>query len=82
MCVSTGQNGAYLIKMAREEIGLQPRSKVILRHAQQDFETIYSEVFLFSRARKKSLLSGLEGAELRFQLRSFFGLCHNLYLFA
>ena len=27
--------------MAREEIGLQPRSKVILSHAQQDFDTIY-----------------------------------------
>ena len=31
--------------MAREEIGLQPRSKVILRHAQQDFDMISSEVF-------------------------------------
>ena len=45
---SANQNGAHLIKMAREEIGLQPRSKVILRHTQQDFDTISSEVFLFS----------------------------------
>ena len=48
MCISAGQNGARLIKISREEIGLQPRSKVILRHAQQDFDTISSEVFLFS----------------------------------
>ena len=48
MCISTDQNGARLIKMAREEIGLQPRSKVILRHAQQDFDTMSSEVSLFS----------------------------------
>ena len=30
MCISAGQNGAHLIKIAREEIGLQPRSKDIL----------------------------------------------------
>ena len=48
MCISAGQNGARLIKIAREEIGLEPRSKVTLRHAQQDFDTISSEVFLFS----------------------------------
>ena len=42
MCISADQNGARLIKMAREEIGFQPRSKVILRHAQQDFDTIAS----------------------------------------
>ena len=49
MCISAGQNGARLIKMAREEIGLQLRYKVdILRHAQQDFDTMSSEVFLFS----------------------------------
>ena len=29
-------------------IGLQPRSKVILRHAQQDFDTISSAVFFSS----------------------------------
>ena len=34
--------------MTSEEIGLQPHSKVILRHAQQDFDTISSEVFLYS----------------------------------
>ena len=34
--------------MAREEIGLEPRSKVIVRYAQQDFDAISSEVFLFS----------------------------------
>ena len=34
--------------MAREEIGLQPHSKVKLRHVQQDFDMISSEVFLFS----------------------------------
>ena len=45
MRISADQNGVRLIKMAREEIGLQPRSKIILRHAQQDFDT---EVFLFS----------------------------------
>ena len=38
--MSAGQNGARLIKMAREEIGLQPRSQVVLCHAQQDFDTI------------------------------------------
>ena len=48
VCRFAGQNGARLLKMAREEIVLQPRSKVILRHAQQDFDTISSEVFLFS----------------------------------
>ena len=48
MCKSAGQSGARLIKTASEEIGLQPRSKVVLRHAQQDFDTISSEVFLFS----------------------------------
>ena len=37
--------------MTREEVGLQPRSKVILRHAQQDFDTISSEVFLLSNFR-------------------------------
>ena len=46
VCKSAGQNGACFIKMAREEIGLQPRSKVILRHAQQDFDTTSSKVFL------------------------------------
>ena len=45
MCISAGQNGARLIKISREEIGLQPRSKVILRHAQQDFDMISSEAF-------------------------------------
>ena len=34
--------------MSRSWIGLQPRSKVILHHAQQDFDTILSEVFLLS----------------------------------
>ena len=34
--------------MTREEIGLQPRPKVILRHAQQDFDAISSGVFLLS----------------------------------
>ena len=48
MCISAGQNGAGLIKMAREEIGPQPCSKVILHHAQQDFDTISSGIFLFS----------------------------------
>ena len=48
MCISAGQNGAHFIKMAREEIGLEPRSKVIVRHAQQDFDAISLEVFLFS----------------------------------
>ena len=48
MCISADQNGARLIKMTREEIGLQPRSKVILRHTEQDFDTMSSEVFLFS----------------------------------
>ena len=50
--------------MAREEIGLQPRSKTILRHAQQDFDTIFSEVFLFSlffSCQEKPLLSGYFG---------------------
>ena len=54
-------NAARLIKMAREKTGLQPRSKVILRHAQQDFDTISSEVFLFYKffaCQRKSLLSG------------------------
>ena len=46
MCISAGQNGAHLIKIAREEIGLQPRSKDILYHAQQDFDTISSDIFL------------------------------------
>ena len=63
MCISAGQNGARLIKIAREEIGLQPRSKVILRHAQQDFDTISSELFLFSPffacQGKRPLLSGI-----------------------
>ena len=45
MCISADQNGACLIKMAREEIGFQPRSKVLLHHAQQDFDMISSEVF-------------------------------------
>ena len=48
VCISAGQNDACLIKVAREEIGFQTRSKVILRHAQQDFDTISSELFLFS----------------------------------
>ena len=56
VCLSAGQNGARLIKMAREEIGLQPRSKVILRHAQQDFDTISSELFFASQ--EKPLSSG------------------------
>ena len=59
MCISAGQNGVRLIKIAREEIGLQPRSKVILRHAQQD--AISLEVFLFSpffASQGKPLLSG------------------------
>ena len=43
MCISAGQNGARLIKMAGEEIGRQPCSKVILCHAQQDFDTMSSE---------------------------------------
>ena len=45
VCLSAGKNGAHLIKMARDEKGLQPRCEVILRHAQHDFDTIYSEVF-------------------------------------
>ena len=55
MCISAGQNGTRLIKMAREEIGLQPRSKVALRHAQQDFDTNLQRFFFslhFSRARE------------------------------
>ena len=48
MCISAGQNGARLIKMAREEIGLQPCSEVILRDAQQDFDTISSKGFFLS----------------------------------
>ena len=47
--------------MAREEFGLQPRSKVTLRHAQQDFDTISSVVFPFSpffACQGKPLLSG------------------------
>ena len=61
VCISAGQNGARLMKMAREEIGLKPRSKVIFCHAQQDFDTISSEVFLFSpyfACQGKPLLSG------------------------
>ena len=47
--------------MAREEIGLQPCSKVILRHAQQDLDTISSEVFLsFFRQRKNLCYQGIE----------------------
>ena len=62
MCISAGQNGARVIKMAREEIGLQPRSKVRLRHAQQDCDTISSEVFLhFSRARENVCYQGIAG---------------------
>ena len=56
VCISADQN-----EMAREEIGLQPRSKVILRHAQQDFDTISPEAFLFSpffACQGKPLLSG------------------------
>ena len=45
MCISADQNGARLIKMVREEIGLQPRSKVLLCHAQHDFDTIFSVDF-------------------------------------
>ena len=61
MYISADENGARLVKMAREEIGLQPRSKIMLRHAQQDFDTISSEVFLFSpffayQARKTSVV--------------------------
>ena len=37
MRLTADQNGARLIKKAREEIGLQPRSKVIMRQAQQVF---------------------------------------------
>ena len=47
--------------MVREEIGLQPHSKVILHHAQQDFDTISSEVFLlsiFSNVRKNLCYQG------------------------
>ena len=58
--MSAGQNGANLFKMAREEIGLQPRSKDILRHAHQDFDTISFEAFLFSSffaCREKPLFS-------------------------
>ena len=56
VCISAG-----LITMAREEIGLQPRSKVKLRHAQQDFDTISSEAFFFFpffACKEKLLLSG------------------------
>ena len=63
MCISADQNGARLIKMTREEIGLQLRSKVILRHTEQDFDTMSSEVFLFSpffACQGKPLLSGLQ----------------------
>ena len=35
--ISTGQNGARLIKMTGEEIGLQPRSKVILSQCSTEF---------------------------------------------
>ena len=35
-------------QMAGEEIGLQPRSTVTLRHARQDFDTISSEGFFVS----------------------------------
>ena len=34
--------------MAREEIGLQPRSKVTTRQAQQQFDTISSDVSFLS----------------------------------
>ena len=57
--------------MAREEIRLQPRSKVIVRHAQQDFDTISSEVFLFSSffaCQEKSLLSGYQFLNTTFPL--------------
>ena len=57
--------------MAREEIGIQPRSKVILRHAQQCFDTISSEVFLFSpffACQGKPLLSEYETREAVLEL--------------
>ena len=62
MCIAAGQNGARLIKMAREEIGLQLRSKVLLRYAQQNFDTISSEVFLsiFRVPGKTSVIRILE----------------------
>ena len=48
--------------MAREEIGLQPCSKVKLHHVQQDFDTISSEVFFFplhfSHTKKKISYQG------------------------
>ena len=61
VCISADQNGASLIKMAREEIGLQPRSTVILRHAQQDFDTIdifrgFSFHSIFRVPRKTSVI--------------------------
>ena len=66
VCISAGQNGSRLIKMAREDIGLQPRSKVILHHTQQDFDTISSEVFLFSQflhARKNLCSQGRQTSD-------------------
>ena len=56
VCISAGQNGARLIKMAREEIGLQAHSKVVLRHAQQDFDTISFFLSIFRVPGKTSVI--------------------------
>ena len=59
--ISTGQNGARLIKMAGEEIGLQPRSKVILSQCSTEF---WHDIFRsfsslhFSCARKNLSCQG------------------------
>ena len=82
--MSAGQNGACLIKMAREDIGLQPRSKVILRHAQQDFDTISSEVFLlsiFARARKNLCYQGKEGVVLQSKLPYMYTALTYFYIY-
>ena len=57
VCISAGQN--MQCPSYQEEIGLQPRSKVVASHAQQDFDTISSEVFLlpFFACQEKPLLS-------------------------
>ena len=83
MCISAGRNGACLIKMAREEIRLLPRSKVILRHAQQNFDTISSEVFLLSNFCVPGKTSVIRvGIELRLWLvHSLFYVSVSVFLF-
>ena len=49
MCISAGQNGARLIKWPEKRLGSSLVLKLYkLHHAQQDFDTISSEVFLLS----------------------------------